>query len=54
MSGRWQSVRLAGPLTEFAAGFAADLERQDYRRGVVCVLVRLLARLSRWMHEQAV
>jgi site-specific recombinase XerD len=42
-------VRLTGPLTPFAEGFAAELARQGYTRNSVTDQVRLLAHLSRWL-----
>jgi hypothetical protein len=42
-------VRLTGPLTPFAEGFAAELARQGYTRNGVTDQVRLLAHLSRWL-----
>ena len=42
-------VRLTGPLTPFAEGFAAELARQGYTPNGVTDQVRLLAHLSRWL-----
>jgi integrase/recombinase XerD len=42
-------VRMTGPLVTYAAGFAAELGRQGYRRNPVVDQVRLMAHLSRWM-----
>ena len=42
-------VRLTGPLTPFAEGFAAELARQGYTRNSATDQVRLLAHLSRWL-----
>jgi integrase/recombinase XerD len=39
---------VVGPLEPYAAGFAAELERQGYRPGVACKQVGLAAHLSRW------
>jgi integrase/recombinase XerD len=40
---------VVGPLEPYAAGFAAELDRQGYRPGVACKQVGLAAHLSRWM-----
>ena len=40
---------VVGPLEPYAAGFAAELERQGYVAGVACKQVGLAAHLSRWM-----
>ena len=42
-------VRVTGPLTPFAEGFAAELARQGYTRNSAADQVRLLAHLSRWL-----
>jgi len=42
-------VRVSGPLSAFAVGFADELARQGYRPRVVRNHMRLLARLSRWL-----
>jgi site-specific recombinase XerD len=42
-------VRVTGPLTSFAQGFAAELSRQGYRPHAVTHQLRLLAHLSRWL-----
>src|SRR3984885_11015734 len=40
---------VVGPLEPYAAGFAAELERQGYTRWVAEKQVSLAAHLSRWM-----
>ena len=40
---------VVGPLEPYAAGFAAELDRQGYAVGVACKQVGLAAHLSRWM-----
>lgn len=45
-------VRVAGPLSPFAAGFAAELRRQGYAPGSATHRLRLLAHLSRWLAEE--
>lgn len=42
-------VRLTGPLTPFAQGFAAELARQGYTSISAADQLRLLAHLSRWL-----
>ena len=42
-------IRVSGPLSSFAAGFADELARQGYRPCVVRNHVGLLAHLSRWL-----
>lgn len=42
-------VRLTGPLSSFAQGFAEELSRQGYKPKPVVDQVRLLAHLSRWL-----
>ena len=42
-------VRVSGPLSALAIGFADELTRQGYRPRVVRNHMRLLARLSRWL-----
>src|SRR3974390_1939409 len=45
-------VRLKGPLTPFASGFAEVLSGEGYKRESVCSQLRLLAHLSRWMVDE--
>jgi integrase/recombinase XerD len=45
-------VRVSGPLEPFAAGFAAELQRQGYTAGSACHRMYLLAHLSRWLAEE--
>jgi integrase/recombinase XerD len=42
-------VRVSGPLEPFAAGFAAELQRQGYTPGSACQQMYLFAHLSRWL-----
>lgn len=42
-------VRVTGPLTPFAEGFAAELSRQGYRPNAAANQLQLLAHLSRWL-----
>jgi site-specific recombinase XerD len=42
-------VRVSGPLSAFAAGFAEELARQGYRPRAACNQMRLLGHLSRWL-----
>ena len=42
-------VRVSGPLSAFAAGFADELARQGYRPRAACNQMRLLGHLSRWL-----
>jgi site-specific recombinase XerD len=42
-------VRVTGPLTSFADGFAAALSRQGYRPNAAADQLQLLAHLSRWL-----
>src|SRR5437867_2439754 len=42
-------VRVTGPLTSFAEGFAAELARQGYRPSAVASQLQLFAHLSRWL-----
>jgi len=42
-------VRMTGPLTSFAEGFAAELSRQGYRPNAAANQLQLLAHLSRWL-----
>lgn len=45
-------VRLTGPLTEYAAGFASELERIGYTENATADQLRLLAHLSRWLDSR--
>lgn len=45
-------VRVTGPLTPFAKGFAAELARQGYRPNAAANQLQLLAHLSRWLDAQ--
>jgi integrase/recombinase XerD len=40
---------VAGPLTRFAEGFAAELTRLGYKPNAATDQLRLMAHLSRWM-----
>jgi integrase/recombinase XerD len=42
-------VRISGPLSAFAAGFADELANHGYRPGPACKQMWLLAHLSRWL-----
>jgi integrase/recombinase XerD len=42
-------IRVSGPLSAFAAGFADELARQGYRPRVADNHMRLVAKLSRWL-----
>lgn len=42
-------VRILGPLSAFAAGFADELANQGYKPGPACKQMWLLAHLSRWL-----
>jgi integrase/recombinase XerD len=42
-------VRVTGPLTSFAEGFAAELAKQGYRPNAAANQLQLLAHLSRWL-----
>ncbi|MHB1766183.1 MAG: tyrosine-type recombinase/integrase, partial [Gammaproteobacteria bacterium] len=42
-------VRVTGPLTRFAEGFAAALIREGYRRNAAANQLQLMAHLSRWL-----
>src|SRR4051794_41877519 len=42
-------VRVSGPLSAFAIGFADNLVQQGYRPRVTCNHMRLLAHLSQWL-----
>lgn len=42
-------VRITGPLSPFAEGFAAELAHQGYRPNAVANQLQLIAHLSRWL-----
>jgi integrase/recombinase XerD len=42
-------VRVTGPLTSYAEGFAVELARQGYRPNAAANQLQLLAHLSRWL-----
>jgi integrase/recombinase XerD len=42
-------VRITGPLTPYAQGFAGELRRQGYRPNAVADQLRLMAHVSRWL-----
>jgi integrase/recombinase XerD len=46
-------VRVSGPLSAFATGFAGDLVQQGYRPRVACNHMRLLAHLSQWLGSES-
>ncbi len=45
-------VRVVGALEPYAAGFAAELNRQGYRRHAAGAQLRLMGHLSRWLEHQ--
>ena len=45
-------VRISGPLSAFAAGFADELANQGYRPSPACKQMWLLAHLSRWLGDE--
>lgn len=47
-------VRMTGPLTQFAEGFAAELSKQGYRPGAAANQLQLIAHLSRWLAAKGV
>lgn len=49
MGGKASRVRVTGPLTAYAGGFAAELSRVGYTENAMADQVRLLAHLSRWL-----
>lgn len=51
MSGKPSTVRVHGPLREYARGFAADLAERGYAEGSVVHHLYLLGHLSRWLAE---
>ena len=46
-------VRITGPLTPFAAAFAAELRRQGYTPDSAAQQLRLMAHLSRWLAAES-
>jgi integrase/recombinase XerD len=46
-------VRVSGPLSAFAIGFADKLVQQGYRPRVTCNHMRLLAHLSQWLGSES-
>lgn len=52
MSSGAMTVRVTGPLSEFASGFAEELSRQGYTYLSALNQVRVLAHLSRWLAAQ--
>jgi integrase/recombinase XerD len=54
MSTNPSQIRVSGPLSAFAAGFADQLARQGYRPGVAGNHMRLLAQLSRWLVSKGI
>lgn len=52
MSSGAMTVRVTGPLAEFASGFAEELSRQGYTYLSALNQVRVLAHLSRWLAAQ--
>ena len=47
-------VRMTGPLTPYAQGFAAELARQGYRPNAAANQLQLMAHLSRWHATQGI
>ena len=47
-------VRVAGPLTSYAPGFAAELAAQGYARTSATVQLQLASHLSRWLQSEGV
>ena len=45
-------IRVLGPLSAFAAGFADELARQGFTARSVGCLMRLTAHLSRWLIDE--
>src|SRR3954466_15911565 len=45
-------VRVSGPLSAFAIGFADNLVQQGYRPRVTCNHMRLLAHLRQWLGSE--
>ena len=54
MGGNSSRVRITGPLIPYADGFLAELGNQGYRANAACDQLRLLAHVSRWLHERNV
>ena len=54
MRGNSSRVRITGPLVPYADGFLAELGNQGYRANAACDQLRLLAHVSRWLHERNV
>ena len=52
MGDKASRVRVTGPLTAYASGFAAELSRVGYRENPTADQVRLLAHLSRWLASE--
>ena len=50
MGGDPSRVRVTGPLTVFAEGFAGELARLGYKPNAAADQLRLMAHLSRWMN----
>jgi integrase/recombinase XerD len=50
--GNPERVRVAGPLTVFTNGFAAELVRLGYRPNAAAGQLQLMAHLSRWMTQR--
>jgi len=46
-------IRVLGPLSAFAAGFANELANQGYTRHSARSQMRLMAHLSRWLVDEA-
>ena len=44
-------VRVTGPLAPFVTGFIGELESKGYRPCPACLQVRLMAHVSRWLHD---
>jgi len=45
-------VRVSGPLALYASGFERELVRQGYARETACLLLCLMAHLSRWLESE--
>ncbi len=52
MGDKASRVRVNGPLTAYASGFAGELARAGYTENATADQVRLLAHLSRWLANQ--
>ncbi len=46
-------VKVTGPLAPFVAGFISELESKGYRPCPMCLQVRLLAHVSRWLRGRS-